>query len=241
MGTLAVLGLPHTATLAVQYLGTVPYARALSLQQMLVRRRLRGRVPDTLLLLEHPHVFTTGAFRGEEDLAVPREALQQLGVEIVPANRGGSMTYHGPGQLVGYTIFDLRGLGIGVREYVARVEDSILHVLSRLGIAGERLSAYRGVWVGGQKICSIGIHVEEHVTMHGFALNVDPDLGYFDYINPCGLKGVRMTSIARVLGHPRSCAEVAPPVADAIADSFKMEHSRLEFRGLPSKTKGQPA
>ncbi len=210
-----------------RYLGLVPYQEALALQHQLVQQRAADTIADVLLLLQHPAVFTTGRFRGESELVASREQLEREGIEVVPTNRGGSITFHGPGQLVGYPIFDLRELGIGVREYVWNLEEVVIRVLAGRGIGGRRRAGYPGVWAGEYKICSLGIHVARHITMHGLALNVSPDLRYFDYINPCGLKGVRMTSMSNVLGHPLTCEEIVPEVVEAFSGVFGLEPKPL--------------
>jgi lipoate-protein ligase B len=219
---------PHVKSFLTTYLGTVPYTKAVKLQLRLVQERTNGKIPDVLLLLQHPPVFTTGKFRGEDDFIASRYLLRGEGIQIVHTNRGGSITYHGPGQLVGYPIFNLKDLGIGIREYVSKLEDSLIQVLISLGIQGERCSGYPGVWVGKAKICSIGINVNRSVTMHGFALNVDNDLSYFDYINPCGIKGIRMTSIAKTSGHSFKCKDIIPYVTNALAISFGIKSQQWD-------------
>jgi lipoic acid synthetase len=183
------------------YMEIVPYEAALKLQQGLMQARAEGRIGDVLLLLQHPLVFTTGRFEGEEDMVVPRERLAREGITIFHTNRGGGATYHGPGQLVGYPVLDLKEDGLGVREYIQKLEAVIIELLLALGIQGHRVAEYPGVWVGEKKVCSVGIHVSHHITTHGFALNVTNDLSYFRYIRPCGLAGEVMTSVSELLGH----------------------------------------
>jgi len=183
------------------YLEIVPYEAALKLQQGLMQARAEGRIGDVLLLLQHPSVFTTGRFEGEEDMVVPRERLAREGIAVFHTNRGGGATYHGPGQLVGYPIINLKEDGLGVREYIQKLEAVIIKLLLALGIQGHRVAEYPGVWVGEKKVCSIAVHVSRSVTTHGFALNVTNDLRYFKYIRPCGLAGEVMTSVSELLGH----------------------------------------
>jgi len=183
------------------YLEIVPYEAALKLQQGLMQARAEGRIGDVLLLLQHPSVFTTGRFEGEEDMVVPRERLAREGIAVFHTNRGGGATYHGPGQLVGYPIINLKEDGLGVREYIWKLEAAIIKTLLALGIQGHRVAEYPGVWVGEKKVCSIAVHVSRSVTTHGFALNVTNDLRYFRYIRPCGLAGEVMTSVSELLGH----------------------------------------
>ena len=187
---------------ATSYLGVVPYELALKLQQRLMQARAEGSVPDTLLLLEHPPVVTIGRFRGEEDLTVPPETLAREGIAVFHTNRGGGVTYHGPGQLIGYPILNLKETGLGVREYIWKLEAVIIKLLLTSGINGYRVAGYPGVWVGERKVCSIGIHVSRYITMHGFALNISNDLRYFQYIRPCGLGSEVMTSVSQLLGRP---------------------------------------
>ncbi len=210
------------------YLGLMPYELALKLQRRLTKARAQGSVPDVLLLLQHPPVFTIGRFRGEEDIIISLEKLQQEGMAVFHTNRGGSITYHGPGQLVGYPILNLAENGLGVREYIWKLEEIIIKLLLILGIQGHRVAKYPGVWVDGKKVCSIGVHVSHHITMHGFALNVNTDLRHFEYINPCGIKGQVMTSISKLLGYP---IEVEA-IIDALLDSFSAIFGLKRERGL---------
>ncbi len=202
------------------YLGIVPYDRALELQQGLARARAQGRIGNVLLFLQHPPVFTTGRFRGGDDVIVPPETLARLGIAVFHTNRGGGITYHGPGQLVGYPILDLKENGLGVREYVRKLEETIMKLLLALGIQGQTIAEYPGVWVGEKKICSIGIHVTHHITTHGFALNVSNDLQYFDYVRPCGLSGEVMTSVSELLGHPVAMETIIEALLPCFSDVF---------------------
>jgi len=187
----------YSRACVVKYLGLVPYQNALIQQETLRQLRAEGRIPDTVLLLQHPHVYTTGRFRGEEDIIVPPE-----GIPVRRTNGGGSVTYHGPGQLVGYPVIDLRANGMSVRKYIWKLEEVIIRFLGGFDIQAQRYDEYSaGVWARGQKICSIGINVSRHTTTHGFALNVNNDLKYYDYIRPCGLIEASMTSMATILGH----------------------------------------
>jgi len=172
--------------------GRVEYARAVAWQEALVARCLAGG-PDALLLLEHPPVYTLG--RGADPVHLGLAA--ETGAPIVRTHRGGQVTYHGPGQLVGYPILDLRRRRPDVRWYLRTLEDVLIHALADLGIAAERRAGLTGVWVGPRKIASIGVALRRWVSWHGFALNVGRDLGGFDAITPCGIAGVQMTSVAR--------------------------------------------
>jgi len=208
------------------YLGVIPYEPALKLQQRLVQTRAEGKVPDVLLLLQHPPVFTIGRFRGTEDIVVPRETLRQKGIDVFHTNRGGSITYHGPGQLVGYPILNLKENGLGVREYIWKLEEVIIKLLLTLGIQGHRVTNYPGVWVDEGEICSIGIHVSHHITMHGFALNVNTNLGHFEYINPCGIKGKVMTSVSKILGYPLEAEAIIEALLDSFSATFGLKREQ---------------
>lgn len=180
--------------------GLVPYAEALALQRRLNEARYRGEAPDTLLLLEHRPVFTLGRRGSREDVYASEERLRALGIEVYETNRGGLVTYHGPGQLVGYPIVDLRALAGDAPSYVTGLEETIIRALAEHGIAGFRDPAARGVWTHGGKIAAIGVAVSRGITMHGFAVNLQPDLGHFALINPCGLGERGVTSAERLLG-----------------------------------------
>ena len=163
------------------------YGRALELQQQIAADRKQGLGPDRLLLLEHPHVIPLGRNGHMENLLASDEILGRAGIAFYPADRGGDVTYHGPGQLVGYPILDLREWKRDVGAYVRAVEQTIIDTLADYGIAGGRITKLTGVWVGERKIAAIGVHLSRWVTSHGFALNVSTDLSYFQYIVPCGL------------------------------------------------------
>jgi lipoate-protein ligase B len=191
-------------TLCVASLGAIDYAAALELQSALVSARYQDQIGDTLLLLEHPHVYTLG--RGADDrylLAPPP------GVPIHRVSRGGQVTYHGPGQLVGYPILKLEGADRDVIRYLRKLEDAMVNALATFGIAAGRRQGLTGVWAGSLKIASIGVGLRRWVTLHGFALNVTTDLRYFDSIVPCGIEGCRMTSISALGRREISVATLA--------------------------------
>jgi len=197
------------------------YRDAWALQRALVAARQAEQVPDVLLTVEHPPVITVGrAGRASNVLASP-EMLGAHGIEVHQVERGGDVTYHGPGQLVGYPIVNLRALDEDVVRYVRLLEASLIVSLEPWGIAAERLRGFPGVWVGGEKIAAIGIAVKRRVTMHGFALNVDPVLAHFELINPCGL-GKPVTSMARLVGHAVTLDEVRPVVARALSETLQV-------------------
>jgi lipoyl(octanoyl) transferase len=202
-------------TLCVASLGVVDYAAALELQSALLSARYQDEIGDTLLLLEHPHVYTLGRGADDRYLVAPPP-----GVPIHRVSRGGQVTYHGPGQLVGYPILKLEGADRDVIRYLRKLEDAMIDALATFGIAAGRRQGLTGVWVGPLKIASIGVGLRRWVTLHGFALNVTTDLRYFDAIVPCGIEGCRMTSIA-ALGHREiSVATFARAMRTSFAATF---------------------
>jgi lipoyl(octanoyl) transferase len=205
-------------------LGRLGYGEALELQRNIARDRISGAIPqDVLLLLEHPPVVTLGRASKEKHLVASPEFLQSKGVELFEAERGGDVTFHGPGQLVGYPIVDLKRHREDLHWYLRKIEEALIDTLADYGISGERNPAYTGVWTRGKKIASIGVHARDWVTWHGFALNVTTDLSYFDLIVPCGIDGVVMTSIARELGSEEtSMHDVQERVTAKFADAFDL-------------------
>ena len=201
-------------------LGLTPYKEALALQRRLATLRVEGRVGDLLLLLEHPPVITLGRGGQHAHLLVPESSLAAMGIGFLEVERGGDMTYHGPGQLVGYPILDLAQLGRDVHLYLRRLEGILIETLTTLGLGANRWIGRTGVWVRGRKIASIGIHVSRWVTRHGFALNVDMDLAPFELIVPCGIKNARATSITEELSRPVVIEEVVPALAQRFEASF---------------------
>jgi lipoyl(octanoyl) transferase len=191
----------------LRQLGRVGYGRALEIQQQAAADRKLGLIPDQLLLLEHPHVITLGRNGHMENLLASDEILTRAGIAFHPTDRGGDVTYHGPGQLVGYPILDLREWKRDVGAYVRSLEQSIIDTLAEYGIEAGRIPKLTGVWVDGRKIAAIGVHLSRWVTSHGFALNVSTDLSYFQYIVPCGLTKP-VTSMA-ALGVRASLEEVS--------------------------------
>lgn len=200
-------------------LGGVPYGQAWETQRALAEARREGRVGDLLLLLEHPHVFTLGRRGREGDILADAATLASLGAEVHHVDRGGEVTYHGPGQVVGYPILDIRPLG-GPRRYVRGLEETIIRALADLGVPAERWPGRTGVWVRGEKIAAIGVRVSRGVTTHGFAVNVDPDLSYFGAIVPCGIPDTSVTSLARLLGCRVERGEVEASLARHFAQVF---------------------
>lgn len=187
--------------LAVRRLGTVPYAEGLALQQDLVKRRQQGLIPDTLLLLEHPPVFTMGRNAQAANMLHAAEALQERGFDVFETGRGGDVTYHGPGQVVGYPILELEPGRRDVHRYVRDLEEVLIRTCAGFGVGAGRVAGLTGAWVGDEKIAAIGVRIARWVTSHGFALNVSNDLSPFGLIVPCGIHGRGVTSLDRQAGH----------------------------------------
>ena len=202
-------------------LGTEPYARTLARQEELVRLRLLGAVPDTLILVEHPPVVTLGRAKRRDNLNLTPEALAARGIEFHEVSRGGDATYHAPGQLVGYPIVDLRQHGRDVLRFCRRTEAALIAALADHGIPAQAVAGKAGVWVGERKMASLGISVRRWVTFHGFALNVNIDLAGFAVINPCGEDAGVMTSMAEVLTAPVAMAGVRDRVAARFAQALE--------------------
>lgn len=205
-------------------LGRLPYGDALELQRSIARDRISGTIPqDVLLLVEHPPVVTLGRGTKEKNLVASPEFLQSKGVELFEVERGGDVTFHGPGQLVGYPIIDLKRHREDLHWYLRKIEEALINTLADFGIPGERNTAFTGVWTRGRKIASIGVHARDWVTWHGFALNVTTDLSFFELIVPCGIDGVVMTSIARELGlEDIDAQDVRDRVTAKFAEAFDL-------------------
>ena len=205
----------------VRELGRIDYGQALELQQQLASQRKEGVVGDHLLLLEHPHVITLGRNGHLQNLLASDQVLSRAGISFYPTDRGGDVTYHGPGQLVGYPILDLRDWKRDVGAYVRAVEQALIDTLAEFAIEAGRIPKLTGVWVGNRKIAAIGVHLSRWVTSHGFALNVNTDLSYFQYIVPCGLTKP-VTSMAQ-LGVRASLADVSQVFAAHFGRIFECE------------------
>jgi lipoyl(octanoyl) transferase len=208
-------------TCQVRELGRIGYGPALVLQQELIAARKAGTVPDQLLLLEHPHVITLGRNGHQENLLASAEIMERAGISFFPTDRGGDVTYHGPGQLVAYPILDLREWKRDVGAFVRGVEQTMIDTLAQYGIQAGRIPKLTGVWVGDRKIGAIGVHISRWVTSHGLALNVSTDLSYFQYIVPCGLTKP-VTSMAQ-LGVRVTLEEVSRTLAAHFGRVFDCE------------------
>ena len=201
-------------------LGLLPYREAWDIQIRVREDVAEGRRPDMLLLVEHPHVYTLGRRGQEDDILIDADALESLGIEVHHTDRGGEVTYHGPGQLVGYPILNLRRWGGGPLKYVRTLERVLIETLAEFGIQAESEGCPTGVWVEDRKIAAIGVKVSRRVTTHGFALNVCPDLSYFDHIVPCGMPDSRVTSLTQELGQVVAVSDVIPAIVEQFRASF---------------------
>jgi lipoyl(octanoyl) transferase len=210
-------------TLDVRRLGRVAYDEALALQRALVEERRAERIADTLLLVEHPHVLTVGVRGdgGRSHILATAEALAARGISVYDTGRGGDVTYHGPGQVVGYPIINLKPDRCDVHRYVRDLEDVLIRTASDFGIAAERVPGLTGVWVGREKLAAIGVRISRWITSHGFALNVSTDLDYFGLIIPCGIVDRGVTSLARLLGRQIPLADVENRLIARFAEVFE--------------------
>src|SRR5436190_5299286 len=208
----------------IRRLGVVPYADALALQRQLVDERREGRIGDVLLLLEHPHVLTLGVRGdgGRANILATEDALASRGIEVHETGRGGDITYHGPGQIVGYPIIDLNPDRRDVHRYVRDLETVLILTAADYGVAAGRIEGLTGVWVGNEKLAAIGVRIARWVTSHGFAFNVNTDLAHFDLIVPCGIADRGVTSLARLLGRPPNTAEVENRIIEHFANVFEL-------------------
>ena len=221
--------MPELATAAaaceLRDLGSMSYVDAFALQQQFVERRKRGEIPDQLLIVEHPHVITMGRNGHDENLLCAPELLDRAGIKFQRTDRGGDVTYHGPGQIVGYPIFDLREWKRDVMAYVRALEQVLIDALAEFGIPAGREAGATGVWTEQGKIAAIGVHISRWVTSHGFALNVDTDLSYFRYIVPCGL--TKPVTSMRALGCGADRDQVVAAIARCFARVFDREVEKI--------------
>jgi lipoate-protein ligase B len=204
-------------------LARVPYRDALALQHRLVDARRAGAIADTLLLLEHPAVLTVGRAGGQDNVVAAPALLHRLGIEVVEVERGGNVTYHGPGQIVGYLIADLTPRGRDLHRFLRELEEMLIRTVARFGVEATRVPGKTGIWVDGAKLASIGVAVREWITYHGFALNVRTDLTHFNLIVPCGIQNVRMCSLVSLAdtgdpAAPRSLPPDMPAIRRALAE-----------------------
>jgi lipoyl(octanoyl) transferase len=209
--------------LEVRKVGTIGYQAGLDLQTELIHARRDGEIPDTLVLLQHPHVLTLGSSFHEENILASPEELAERGIEVHRTGRGGDVTYHGPGQIVGYAILDLKPDRCDLHRYLRDLEEVIIQTVEELGLHGERVEGMTGVWVEGVKVAAIGVRVSSGwITSHGFALNVSPDLSYFGTIIPCGISDHGVGSLSELLGRPVEISLVEELIAKHFARRFEL-------------------
>lgn len=215
----------NNSKLVIRLLGMMPYLTALGEQETMVRERRAGRITDVLLLLEHPHVITLGSGAGHSraHVLVPSEELERRTIELHEVNRGGNVTYHGPGQLVGYPILDLRPDRCDVRRYVRDLEEVLIRTARTFGVIAARLTGFTGVWVGDKKLAAIGVRLSRWVTSHGFALNISTNLDYFKLIHPCGISNLGVTSLSALTGQKLTVQDVAPILIREFCSVFQRD------------------
>ena len=220
--------------LQVRQLGLISYASALELQELLVRQRRASAIPDQLLLLEHPHVITLGTSSSTDHILVSEDERALLGIELFETGRGGDVTYHGPGQLVGYPILDLKPDRCDLHRYVRDIEEALIRALAGFGLHGGRKDGLTGVWLEDEKIAAIGVRVSSGwITSHGFALNVNTDLQFFDFIVPCGIREHGVTSMQRALGGGVDMQEVMGAVTHSFEEVFASQIAIPDVSALP--------
>ena len=210
-------------------IGTTEYAFAWNLQKLLHRERIAGRIPDVVLFTEHYNTYTIGQSGGEDHLLATEDELLKGNVSVFKTDRGGDITYHGPGQIVCYPFIDLNEYYHDVHRYLRDLEEVVMKTLYHYGIESHREPEYTGVWVGDEKICAIGVKVSKWVTMHGFAFNVNTNLSYFGRIIPCGIFHKGVTSVAELLGRTVDTAEVKGVIAENFKEVFQTEIKRVTF------------
>lgn len=219
--------------LLVAQLDEIDYLEALSMQEQLLQLRQQDKIPDILLLLQHPPTLTLGTRDNRHNILLPEAELERQGVKVYKINRGGDVTYHGPGQIVGYPILNLKGFGKSVRVYVDKLEDLFIRLLrEEYGITAGRDSQYTGVWVGNEKITAIGCAVKRWVTMHGFAFNVNTNLTHFNWINPCGITDRGVTSLQKLLGQTQNMEQVYQQVVKHFSQVLDCEPKLINRQTL---------
>jgi lipoyl(octanoyl) transferase len=226
-------------------LGMIPYGPACELQQRVVEARKAAAIPDVLLFCEHPHVITLGRNAKRDHLLAGNQVLSQMNTELRPTNRGGDITYHGPGQIVGYPILDLTGHHRDVRWYVEQLEEVMIRTSADFGLAARRVEGQHGVWIdapaGEEKLGALGVHLSRWVTSHGFAYNVSTDLRYFDLIVPCGITDKRVTSLERALGRPIAIDDVRDRIIAHFTATFGVAIKRMSSEELTNVLRNAPA
>jgi lipoyl(octanoyl) transferase len=221
----------------IERLGMVEYGDGLRLQRVRVAARKAGMIPDTLLLLEHPHVYTLGRNAKKGNILLSTEQLAARGAQVFEIDRGGDVTYHGPGQLVGYPILDLTQHRRDIAWYMRSLEEVLIGVARDYGVEAGRLAGAPGAWVGNDKLAAMGVHISRWVTSHGFAFNVNTNLGFFDWIVPCGLRDKGVTSLEKLLGRRVEMGEVIERLVCHFGRVFELEMVE-EVESRESKVEG---
>lgn len=217
-----------------------PYPEALDLQRRVLSAKIEGEFPDTLIILEHPPVITLGRRGKRESILTSDETLRREGIEVVHVERGGDVTYHGPGQIVGYPIFALANYGKDLSRFVSSIEEVLIRVCGDLGIEAGRESINRGVWVGKKKIASVGLAIRKWISFHGFAYNWAPNMDHFRFITPCGLAGVEMTSVKKVLGEPVNPDCLREKICKHFEDVFEIRFRNVNLAQELSQSYEKP-
>ncbi len=220
--------------------GVMGYEGSLRLQRERVAARKAGDITDTLILLEHPPVYTLGRNANRRNILFSPERLRRLGAEVFETDRGGDVTFHGPGQMVGYPILDLTQHRRDLAWYMHSIEEVFIRVAGEFGIQGERTAGARGVWIGNDKLVAMGVHVSRWVTSHGFAFNVNTDLSFFDWIVPCGLHGKGVTSLQKILGRPVSMSGATESVVRHFGKVFGTEMKRHKQQATTTGPQASP-
>ncbi len=204
-------------------LGQTDYEEAFKLQLRLRELRRENKIPNTLLLTSHSPVFTLGKRNCDEDFLSTPEEIQKEKIQIFKTNRGGKITYHGPGQIVGYFIVDIRSLKVSIPTFVRQIEEILIRTISIIGLKGERNSIYPGVWIGDRKIAAIGLHFDRGISMHGFALNLNPNMSHYRHIIPCGIKDKKVTSIYEEINQEMSVLKIEEIIRKETGNIFQDE------------------
>src|SRR5688572_30153396 len=216
------------------------YGECHALQNSLLEKVASGSEPSTLLFVEHPPVFSLGAAFQPDNLLFPNAYYEEKGIEVVPTDRGGDITFHGPGQIVAYPLFDLKLIGQDLHKWLRGLEEVVIRLMMNFDLEGYRFPPHTGVWVNGKKVCAIGIKVRRWVSKHGIALNCDNDLSPFDLIVPCGIKGFGVTSLSQEAGRKISMEEVKPHLVKSFEEVFEIDLAEMSREELENRLDFEP-
>lgn len=215
-------------------IGTIDYSDCLRLQHALVNKRRFGQIPDSVLIVEHPPVFTIGRSGSRKNLLVDEKYLERQSISVIDVDRGGDITFHSPGQLIFYPVIDLRERARDLHRYLRELEEVVIKFLERYGISGTRMNDATGVWFKEEKIASIGIAAKDWVTYHGFSVNINNDTRFFYMINPCGIKGLKVTSLTKALGREVSVSAAKRALVEEYSRIFRIEEMRSLYDFAPA-------